>query len=208
MTMTPEPTRRLLLLTPLLIGLAACAPMPKTELLQPVRAPVTQVDVMVLMATFQQKTNLSGIQPIDNARRDALNRLIPALLNKNGVMVHEYRQPNEWTYRGELARMAEQGPAERYLLLIESDKYVVEQNIYRHVLFEVRLFDRQIRRPVWKATVRYNIVDKKVNAHAEIFTRDLLLGLSKDNIIKMPAAKPVDLEGRAISESLIWEDDR
>jgi hypothetical protein len=199
---------RLVLLAPLLASLVACSPMVKTELLQPVRSPVTEVDVMVLMGTFQQPANLPGIQPIDVPRRDALNRLIPALLSKNGVAVHEYKQPHEWTYRNELVRATEQGPADRYLLLIESDKYVVEQNIYRSVLFEVRLFDRKIRRPVWKATVRYSIVDKKVNAQAEVFIRDLLLGLARDNLIKMPAPEPIDLKGQVIKLSPVWEDDR
>lgn len=197
-----------LLLVPLLLCLAACSSVPKTELLQPVRAPVTEVDVVVLMGTFQQPASLPGIQPIDSPRQDALNRLIPALLTKNSVAVQQYKQPHEWTYRSELARMMEQGPADRYLLLIESDKYVVEQNIYRHVLFEVRLFDRKSRRPAWKATVRYNIVDKKVNAQAEIFVRDLLLGLAKDNLVKLPDANPIDLKGRVIDLSPIWEDDR
>jgi len=199
--------RRLFLVT-VLASLSACSVVPKTEMIHPVRAPITEIDVLVLIGAFQQPGSPMGIRPFMGPRQEALNRLIPALLTKNGMAVQEYRQPLEWDYRNALTNMAERGNPDRYLLMIDTDKYIVRDHVERSVLFEVRLFDRKIRRAVWKATVQYNIDDKKFNAPAEVFTRDLLLALAKDKLVNLPNESPIDLKGQEIKFSRSWEDDR
>lgn len=199
--------RRLLLVTAL-ASLSACSVVPKTEMIHPVRAPITEIDVLVLIGSFQQAGSPMGFRPFMGEREAALNRLIPALLTKNGMAVQEYRQPLEWDYRSVLTNMSERGNPDRYLLMIDTDKFIVRNHVERSVLFEVRLFDRKIRRAVWKTTITYNIIDKKINAPAEIFTRDLLLALAKDKLVNLPSESPIDLKGQEIKLSPIWEDDR
>lgn len=201
--------RRLLLLGTLPTLMTACAPVLKTEVIQPVRAPLGELDVLLHIGAFQPATQSAGPQqPVTGGMRESLERLLPALFVKNGMRLKDFKSVGTSAYRAEMLRATEQGDAERHLLLIESEKYQVGAAHGSSIIFETRLIDRKTRRSVWRASVEYVVEAKKPNARAEIFVRDLLLSLAKDGLIVLPAEGPVDLKGRRIEISPVWADER
>lgn len=200
--------RRMLILCALPVLIAACAPVLKTEVIQPVPAPLRELDILLHVGAFQSAMQSTAPQqPVSDGMRESLERLVPALFVKNGVRVKEFKSVSTTVYQAEMLRAVEQADAGRHLLLIESEKYRVGPH-GSAILFEARMIDRKSRRSVWRASVEYVLEGKKPNARAEIFARDLLLSLAKDGLVVLPSDGPLDLKGKRIEDSPVWASER
>ena len=206
---TPEPVnpyRRGLLLAGSLFCLGAHAAIPPfTEKKLPVEGPLDTFDLLLSIGTFQRPGG-GAIDPINAKQRAALERLIPAILAKNGLQLPVFKSVGNDAYVDEFLRQVEQVDSPRYVLSIQSVRYETSQAI-QTVWFETKLIDRTVRKTAWTLRLGWRLVDSQPNIRAEETAGILLRFMAQDGLIKLSEGGPIDLKGRPIERHSVFATD-
>lgn len=145
--------------------------------------------------------------------RNAIKKRLPAIFEVNDVSLKDFTLSENYVSKKHIDYLLDNVSSSHLLVLnVSGVSYKTingDRSSYFFVHFHASLFDVERKLRVWVGgPIVLSTYIKQPLLRSQLFTGDLIRGLSDDGLIKLKSGNVVDLEGKSIGVYFIWEDDR